>query len=185
MFDLFDKENRDIVEKMNKYMGTKHRDRPYDLNNTDDLKQALLLAVAAYRDYRHYSITLDNLDEDFDESLEHFDTVTWFHMGYDLDKADELALDCASALSKASKVFRKIAARAEENLIMIVKVILSAQPDLQSAVLGKTYSLEPQEMDAKIEELFTELDEVQHYHNIQDNFNAFLKLIEELWADKS
>ena len=190
MSDLFDRENGDIIGRMNKHLGTKQRDKPYDLNNTDDLKQILLLAVGAYCDYHHYGSRVDNLIEDFDESLEHYETITWFHMGIDpakgsdLDEEDELASKCASVMNRTLTLLLDIEMRAVENLIKIVSVILNSPPDIQNAVLGKTYSIDPEEIDFRFEELIIALGEAQYHHGIQDNLNEFLKLMEELWTDQ-
>jgi hypothetical protein len=99
MFNQFGEKNRDVIAKMNERMGTKHRSSPYDLNSAKDLKEALPLAVAAYRDYRHYSEVLGELMDNFDESLENYDTATWFHMGLASGEPDRLSAECADALT--------------------------------------------------------------------------------------
>lgn len=40
----------------------------------------------------------------------------------------------------------------------------------------------PRDMDARIEELFDMLGEVDYHHSMPDNRDAFLELMKEQWA---
>ena len=79
-----------FVEAMNTKLGTELRSEPFDLTKVEDLNEAIMLAVGAYCDYSHYHDKLCDLDERFDESLEHYETDTWFYIGQSSDKADDL-----------------------------------------------------------------------------------------------
>ena len=185
MFDesLFDKENLRIIKTINAGMGTRHRDKPYDLNNTDDLKQALLLTIAAYRDYWHYWVTLESINENFDESLEYYDTATWFSLGNAPGKADELSLTAAATLNKARHAFEGLAERAKENCALIIKAALSTPPTTQKDVLGRSYEFKPDEIDDRIDELLGELDEKPYHYEMPKNRDALLKLMKEKWSN--
>jgi len=145
-----------------------------------DLKKALTLTVAAYRDYWHYECVLGQLDEDFDESLEEYDPDTWFFKGK--EKSDTLALECVGALNDAIMSFGRIAERAKDNLVLVFKAVLSAPPAVQKSILGKAYGIKNDEMDAKIEELFEMLYETEYKHAIPDNVNIFLEIVDEVFA---
>ena len=182
---MFDKEKAKLVENLNAVLGTKHRNKPYNLNNAADLKQALLLAVAAYRDYRHYLETLDGLASDFDESLENYDAASWFYLGQAPEKVDRLAADCVVSLNEASATFDRITERAKDNLAIVLGAALSAPSAAQKSVLGRTYKINPEDMDSEIDELLIMLDEVEYYYPIQENFDALLELMNEQWATDS
>ena len=186
MFDesLFDKENLRIIKTINAGMGTRHRDKPYDLNNTDDLKQALLLTTAAYRDYWHYWVTLETINENFDESLENYDTATWFNIGNAPGKADELSLKAAAALNKARLAFDELKERAKKNCALIIKAVLSTPPTAQKNVLGRSYEIKPEEIDDRIDELLDELDESPYHYEMPKNRDALLKLMKGKWSVK-
>ena len=53
------KYSEEAIARINARLGAGHRVKPYDLTKPDDLKQALLVTVAAYRDYRHYRESLN------------------------------------------------------------------------------------------------------------------------------
>ena len=142
-------------------------------SSVSDLKKALTLMVAAYRDYQHYEIELDRLMNDFDESLEEFDPDTWFYRG--TEKADLLATDCVESLSVAAMCFSRITEHAKDNLIFVLKTVLSAKPAVQKSVLGKAYKIEVDELDMKIDSLFDMLDDSEYKPAIPDNFDIFLE----------
>ena len=178
---MFSKEDRKNVEILNAALGTKHRSKPYDLNNAADLKQALTLAVAAYRDYCNYTLVLSGLDEDFDESIEHYDIVSWINMG--TEKADNLTADCVGSLGITLGLFDELKERAKENFTLLLNAVLSTPPSTQKAVLGQAYKISADEIGYKIAELFDILDEIEYTNPIPENFDIFIKLIDEQWDE--
>ena len=180
MPNLFDKNNREIIETMNTHMGTNHRNKPYDLNNPEDLKHALLMAAAAYGDYRQYVNVLFMLIEDFDESLENYDTISWFNLGRATGEVDKLAMDCVKAVHSAADKFEKITVRAREDFVKTLKIVLSLPVEKQIAVLGKAYSIKPEEMDNKIDLLIEIFDEEKYQYKIPDTFDMLLKIMAEM-----
>ena len=181
-YDMFDKEDNENIRRFNAFSGMKHRNKPYDLNSAADLTDALLLAVAAYRDYWYYQITLDNLVESYDESLEYYDTASWINLGLAPDKVDDLAYDGVSALDEALRTFESITERAKEKCILIITAILSTPPATQEAVLGRAYKIDPDEMDEKIEALLDALDETEYHYPMEENRDALLALMKVHWA---
>jgi hypothetical protein len=179
---MYDIENAKLIEKINAVLGTKHRNKPYDMTDASDMKHALQYAAAAYRDYWYYTITLSQLAENFDESLEHYDTASWYYMGRSPEKTDMLSAECAEAINVASTSFEEITERAKYNFMMILKIVLTSPPDMQNAVLGRTYEIEPRAIDKMINELIDMLGEVDYAASIPENFTALLNLMREMWG---
>ena len=92
------------------------------LTDTVTLKRVLPLVVAAYRDYRHYYFSLESLSENFDESLEHFDTTTWYNMILRRDDTDDYAMDCIESLNHACCAFDEISVQAKEGLTILLSL---------------------------------------------------------------
>jgi hypothetical protein len=182
MENLFDKEKRKNIEKLNERMGTKHRSYPYDMNNPVDVEQALATAVAAYRDYWHYEVSLIKMTDDFDESLECLDTATWLDMGKANGEPDALSEECLDMLNQTSALFGQLAERAKEKLISIMTAALSLPPDAQKKVFGKAYAIKQAEVDRVFDDFFDMFGEVKYSYSIDGSFADFLKLIEEEWA---
>ncbi|MCL0028336.1 hypothetical protein M1M88_01300 [Peptococcaceae bacterium] len=73
------KENANTVEMLNQILGTKYRTKPFDLNNTNDLKEMLFLISGKYADLIIYASDLDRIIEYLDESIEIYHPVDWFN----------------------------------------------------------------------------------------------------------
>jgi hypothetical protein len=172
-FENFPTEHSEIIRKINAGAITAQ-------SGAADLKEALLLTVAACRDYRRYASTLGGLLEDFDESLEVYDPNTWFFRG--TEKADELATECYTALGAASRKLDDLENRAAKSCAGIVKTVLTAPPATQKLVLGRAYEIKPEETDERIGELLELLGEAEYHQAMQENLAAFLKLMEEEWS---
>lgn len=170
-------EMADAAEEMSAH----YREKDYDLTNPNDLKQALTLAVAAWRDYCHYNGTLSSLIDNFDESIEHYDTASWFCMGLSPDNADELAAEGMSALNTACIAFDKLSQRAEDNFVALLKKTLAAPPATQQAVLGREYPAGQGNFDARIEELLEAMTVAEYHHAIPQNYGEFLSVMSEVW----
>jgi len=180
---MLDYDSERHIEILNKYLGMEHRTDAYNLSDTSDLKSALEYAVAAYRDYYHYRSTLGGLVESFDESVEYFDTASWVNMTRSPENADDLTMDCVSSLSGAYNNFTELSDRAEEQLSVILKVTLTAPDDVQREILGNSYDIAPSEIDEWLECLFVALSYAEYHREIPDNFNTFLEVLNEEWAN--
>ena len=180
---MFDVESADNIEMFNAISGMRHRGKPYDLTNPEDLKQAFLLTVAACMDYRRYWFQLLRIEEETDESLEHYDTATWLNMNLAPEKTDSLIMEAIGSLNETSYLFRMVAERAERNCALILKAVLSSPPDTQKSVLGQVYSIPKKELDARIAELFEGLLEVDLHYNMQENRDEFLALMKNMWGN--
>jgi hypothetical protein len=178
---MFNKEKAGLIEKLNKALGMSHRTKPYDMKKAADLKDALLFAVSAYRDYSHYYFSLVDVDEMFDESLEYYDPASWFYSGNDTEKMDEMAFDAVFALRGAVEAIDKLYERAKEQLVTILKVILFAAPATQKEVLARAYNIEPQDVDTKLDDLLEQYVEVDYIYNMEENRDALLEIMSRRW----
>jgi len=155
------------------------------LTNPAELKRVLPLAIAAYRDYWHYTCELALIDEDFDESLEQFDRDTWWSLSLSPEKADDYAVDCIESLNVAVHAFGEITEQAKIALVIVLKAILSLPPEKQNLVWGNAYTIEAEAIEEIIENLLIMLDEVEYRSPIDYNYEAFMKLLQEEWANFS
>lgn len=178
---MLEKYSNEAMKRINMILGEGHRVKPYDLTKTADLKQALQTTVAAFMDYYHYRVSLDDLSENYDESLEYCETAAWLDLENAPDRVDDLIVEGFSVLAAASDVFEKLTERAKMNCAKVIKAILTAPPATQRMVFGREYQIEPQGMDAKIEELFSMIGEVEYHQAMPDNLKTFLSLMEEQW----
>ncbi|NLB78154.1 MAG: hypothetical protein GX796_04700, partial [Clostridiaceae bacterium] len=139
MAKYYSKEEREVIERLNNILGMKHRSRPFDFTNVDDLKEAFKYIVAEYIDYMNYYMTLVDIMEHFDESLEYYDPVTWTSLHDNDVKGDKLSQKVSVNLSKAGESLRKTAYRSEEKCEEMLTIILGMDAIIRETVLGKIY----------------------------------------------
>jgi hypothetical protein len=173
--------NEAAMKKINAILGAGHRVKPYDLTKVSDLNQALQVMVASYRDYRHYENSLRSLEDNYDESLEYCETAAWLDLDEAPEEVDSLIVEGFEVLAAAADVFEKLAGRAKENCVKIIKTVLTAPPATQNAVFGHAYKIKPQDIDAKIKELFEMLEEAEYHHSMPENLNTFLCVMKDIW----
>ena len=79
MLNPWGKENINTIKTLNQILGTEHRTKPFSLNNTNDMKEMLLLISGKYADLIIYASDLDRITEHLDESIEIYHPVDWFN----------------------------------------------------------------------------------------------------------
>ena len=150
---------------------------------SSDLESALTMAVGAYWDYRHYVRELSAIADNFDESLEVYDTHAWLHQYSASEKTDMVAQNCAASVGDAISAFEVITARAKEHFVKTLTTVLSAPPELQREVLGRPYYITNNDMDEEIEKLLELLDEAEYQYSIPSNYKSLLALMsDDEWA---
>ncbi|MDL2294314.1 hypothetical protein LJC60_06750 [Ruminococcaceae bacterium OttesenSCG-928-D13] len=155
------------------------KNRVFDLANPHDLKEVLLYAISAYSDYRHYWLQLENIDENFDETLEHNDFASWIQLGRDPQKADDLAYSITASLRETSDLMRQIFERSKQDLTIVLKAIIASPPDIQMMVCGRTYDVPDDEVDSLLEDLYGEMMEMEYEYSMPDALKAFLKVFND------
>jgi hypothetical protein len=171
-----------FVEIMNAHLGTKHRSVPYNFSNPDDIKQAMVLAIGAYRDYERYCAVLFGLIENFDESVENYETDTWFYSTHDPEKADDLTMQCYDSLKDAIDMFTLAEERAKDNLISGLKMVLSAPQSIQTSVFGIAFDIKSEELSDNIDDLLESFSEVDYCYAIPESFKSFVSHMRYVWA---
>ena len=142
-----------------------------------------MLAVGAYCDYTHYHNKLCQLDECFDESLEHYETDTWFYIGQGSDKADDLTSQCYNSLEQTCYLFNLIEQRAKQNMIFYIKYVLSSTSDVQKKIFGCVFDIKLKVFDKKIDKLISSFSNLEYQYIITESFEAFKNHIKSEWKD--
>lgn len=175
MAKYYSKEEREVIERLNLILGMKHRSKPYDFTNTDDLSEAFTMVVAEYIDYLNYHMTVENIIELFDESLEYYDPVTWTSL-HDRDvKGDKLAQNVSIYLNKACDYLYNISNRSEKKCIEILKIILNMKTEIREAVLGKKYMYD----EDAIEKILEDCIDINNTYSVEESKDAFIEILDK------
>lgn len=180
-----EKQNEKLKAKLDRQLKKLYGEGKIDLNVTKDLEHVLKYAVAAFRDFDEYYGILCELEGDFDESLEHFDTQSWYGLFIPEYKCDRLYLECIDALETATMKLDMLTERSKEQLSLIMKVILTSNEAVQEEILGCAANVGPVGIDAWLEEFFNmylETDDYEYDYHIEKNYEAFLKAIKDKLA---
>ncbi len=180
---MFDKEKAAVIKHMNEALGMFHRSKPYDVKNPEDLKHALLLSISAYKDYQHYYYELTDLGEKFDESLEYYDPASWFFLTVDAEKVETDAYKADRYLDNARIAMDNLYERAKLSLTELLKTLIKLPPELQTAVLGRAYSMDSSVIQEKTESLLIDFDDTDYHYNMEDNRDALLEVIRRTWEE--
>ena len=178
MAKYFSKEERETIETINSILGMRHRSKAYDFANIDDLKEAFTMTVAEYIDYLRYHMTIGDVLENFDESLEYFDPVTWTSLHDSNVKGDELAQDVYMKLRETDTLLWDLSNRAEEKCRELLEIILGMESNIREDVLGKKYIYDK----AALEKVFEDCLEMEYTYNVDDSRDAFVKILDEDWS---
>jgi len=168
---------------LNHISGLKHRTKPFDINNKEDLEEMLKIKVCALSDYMEYGRELENILELLDESIEYFDTSTWLSFTHDGHKPDKLLIRCYDSVREASDNFEKLVSRTEKEVLEVLKIILNSNENLQIDILG--FSLRKiKNVNKKLKEAVENAYEIEYEYNMEkafDKFKEFLRkyLLEE------
>lgn len=149
-----------------------HRSKPYDFTNIDDLKEIFTMTVAEYIDYLNYSMTILDVEERFDESLEYF---TWISLHDSNVEGDDLAQITASYLRKSGDYLKYISNRAEEKCKDLLQIILRMTPDIIVAVLGKKYIYDEEAIESVFEDSF----DIKDTYDVYELKDAFIEVLDK------
>lgn len=174
MSNFFDKEDVKKIKILNDNFGMEHRYKPRDMNNKKDLWEYLQYKSCAFLDYLNYYAELNSLLERYDESLEHYDTVTWFDLSEE-GEGDEMLREGYRALSQAESLFYELSNRAEKECAEALTIILQAKKHIQKHVLGAEYELEDEAIKEVIEAVFEGAYEMDYHYNMERAFEEFIK----------
>lgn len=174
MDNYYDKKSRKRIEMINKVLNMKHRSKPYDFANIEDVKEAFMYSAAEFLDYQSYATELSDVLERYDESMEYYDPVTWLGSPLDSDKHDLKVQKAYSSLRKAADDMSALADRAEKRVVKLTELFLSCNKDLRMAVFGKAYIFDKEAMEDIIEESI----EITDTYSVEESRDAFLELMD-------
>lgn len=174
MPNFYDKQSRERIEMINQALSMKHRSQPYDFTNIEDIKDAFMYTVAEYMDFKDYSSELGELLEKYDESMEYYYPVTWLDSIDDKDKHDRKILKAYSSLRKAGDDMQVLAERSKNEVIKLIRLLLSGSKEFRIGVFGKAYIYD----DVKMSEIIDSSYDILNTYSVEKSHESFLELMD-------
>lgn len=174
------KKDKESIAELNAIMGTRYRESEYNLENTDDLIEAIENVTAEYMDYMHYWAALNNIMENFDQSLEVFHPEKWFNMTKEGNTGSNLIDETISSLDDASDNMYELADNAEERCRELWKFLLLGKvKEAQEFFVGDITGYDKEELTQAIEEVIENIYEIKYENQVQNDAKNFAKGIKE------
>lgn len=181
------KEDRENIEKLNEALGTRHRVKPYDFNNSNDIIAATIMATAEYADMSNYWSQLYNIDEAFDESLEYYRPAGWINLGLKGTTEDEDIDDAIASLNETLNSFEAIMKKAEQKCIEMWKIVLLKPKDeVLKYFFGEVINFDRKKVEYVLEEQLIEICDSMEYDGVIENSaENFAKILKECLVSES
>lgn len=175
------KEDREKVEIINKNMGTTHRTMPYNFKEPKDIIEAVSMATGEFMDMHYYATCLYNIEESFDESIEHFYPDTWINSMLPDVEVDDDVMEACEALVYAGSAFEILKDRAELKCRNLWEFVLLTAPDeVRLHFFDDNIVLDNMTANTALEEIFGSVYDVVYDSSISvatANFANHLKNI--------
>jgi hypothetical protein len=176
--NYINKEDRNNIKSLNKILGMQHRSDPYDFKKPKDIIQATELATAEYLDMTYYWMTLSNIDELFDESLEHFNTAGWINIGLKGTTGSKKIDSACSSLEKTAGLFHDLMMESEENCAEMWNVVLfGAADEVRQHFFGENINYPEEVIKTALERTFELSTEIEYGYVIEKSAESFVKAL--------
>lgn len=182
MDDFMNKEDRENLKKLNRYLGTSHRTKPYDMKNPSDIIEATVMITAEYADLAHYWSTLSYLEELFDETMEVFHPSTWVNKAKEGRSNREDLVSAAVSLGETTDLFYQLMLLAEESCVRMWRFVFYHGDDrVKAHFFGVVREYNEEEVERVLEGgLFEVFAELEYDGVIENSAQFFAKELESL-----
>lgn len=177
------KEQREKIKLLNSLLGMKHRSKPFDLNNTEDLIEAVELVTAEFADMVQYWGKVSDVNSNFDESIEHFYPANWISISQSGTTDDEDIDNAIIAINNAEDALRALLDRVEIKCNEIWKYLYTTKKYevISYFIEEETIGLVDLQLLYKIldNEIIEIVFEMDYDGNIQNSTRNFAKALVE------
>lgn len=179
MNPLSNKDKEDIAQ-LNAIMGTTYRESGYNLENENDLIEATEYITAEYMDYANYWGKIENVIEDFDQSIEVYHPEKWFRSSINGTTGKEIIDQTMSSLYKASDDMNKLFQEAEKGCIEVWKfLLLGDSKKAKEYFVGDISRYSEEELIYALEDTIENIFEIKYENQIQEDAKCFGESIRE------
>jgi hypothetical protein len=174
--NFFDKEDTELIKLLNAASGNRHRFRPYDLNNPDDMAEMLEFAIGEYCDCLSYLRRVESVKESFDETVESTGAKAWLEG----KRRKSFVANTSIVLKSVKANMELLSAKATDRCMNAMRMALEAPPMHQARIFGKVHKLNEEKIDAFIAEFFEQAKNSTFHYEIRKNYDEFVAKVNAL-----
>lgn len=174
---FIDKEQKEKIELLNKVLGTRYRTKPYNLAHPKDLIEAAIFITSEYVDMEYYWSTLNDINSNFDESLEVFYPARWMNLSLENTTEVEEIDEAIDALESAEESMSILMDKAEEKCKWIWELILLSNfKEVKEYFFGKNVQFDEQKVSEVLDGNLSEVYDGSNYkYTVEDSAKEFAK----------
>lgn len=171
-----DKEN---IAELNAMLGTKYKETEFDLENTKDLIKIIENITAEYMDYTNYYGELEDILENFDQSLEVFHPEKYYQiLKGKIEKS--CIMETYFSIKNAADNMQDLVREAEEKCKKIWKyMLLGDNKEAQKYFIEDISKHKKEELLQALEETIENIYDVDYNNEVQKDTKNFAKSIKE------
>ena len=174
--EFFGKDDRELIEAVNESLGMKHRSRPYDLKNLDDLIEAATMISAELLDMWHCYSMVSSANEIYDEAMEHYHTAAWTDPA---SHRDSIYVDAHEQIEELDGTLGLILMELEEECNTIWQAVLH-NADCTRHFFKRDIDIIDRDLEPIMERVFERLSEMEYTSVIETSINSFVKVLDEI-----
>jgi hypothetical protein len=174
--EFMGKNDRALIKAVNTALGMKHRSKPYDLKNIDDLVEATKMITGELLDtWQCYSL-INTACEIYDEAMEHYHTAAWA----DPDShGDSIYVDAHERIEELEDTMCSILMDLEDECRTLWEAVLN-NAGCSQYFFNEVIDISGTDMEAVFERVFEQLHDMEYDTVIDTSVRSFAKTLIEI-----
>jgi len=174
--EFIGKDDRELIESVNTALGMKHRSKPYDLKNIDDLLEATKMITGELLDTWHCYSLINTACEIYDEALEHYHTAAWMEPA---SHSDSIYVDAHERIEELDGTMGLILMELEDECSTLWQAVLQ-NTDCTRYFFNKDIDIKGKDLDTIFERVFEQLHDMEYDTVIDTSTKSFAKALDKL-----
>ncbi len=174
------KKDVERVELFNQVLGTHHRTKPFDWKKSEDIIEALTMAIAEFVDTVRMADQLSGMCDDFDEMIEHYHPHEWSKFAAQEEWENTEVEEAMHSLALAYETMKDLGASLHGKMQELLSLLFFAVPqDVRDHFFTRGWQFVPADVEAVIaKDLFEIVWQMDDYDGVIEHSAA--KFTEEL-----
>lgn len=174
--EFIGKNDREIIEAVNTALGMKHRSKPYNLKNINDLIEATKMITGELLDTWHCYSLINSACEIYDEAMEHYHTAAWHAPA---SHSDSIYVDAHERIEELDGTMGLILMELEDECSTLWKAVLN-NADCSRYFFNEDIDINGKDLDAIFERVYEQLPEMEYNTVIETSTRSFAKILIEM-----
>jgi hypothetical protein len=174
--EFIGKYDRELIKSVNSALGMKHRSKPYDLKNMDDLIEATKMITGELLDIWHCYSMINQVGEIYDEAMEHYHTAAWAGA---VSYRNIIYVDAQERIDELDDMMYSILGEVEDECRILWEAVLN-NADCSRHFFNKDVDITEKNLDEIFKQVFMQLPEMEYNTSIENSTISFAEALDNL-----